>query len=177
MTQVETKSCYQPCCTWCIWLTHLPPGSDQMPFHYQLPTHPQGLSIPTTCSSHAWVLSPTQFYRLLFQTQRQQCTCWSFAGCNMQVLYNFSLNQYPKRSSRMNPSFFHIGLTGLTSVLGKGVEKLIWDSINKELKGVLMHLMLTNLVPWETALVKQTWFPSSRRFKFWLTKATYLEGT
>lgn len=77
----------------------------------------------------------------------------------------------------MNPSFFHVGLTGLTSVLGKAVEKLIWDSINKELKGVLMHLMLTNLVPWEAALVKQTWFPSSRSFKFWLTKATYLEGT
>jgi len=36
----------------------------------------------------------------------------------------------------MNLSFFHTGLTGLTSVLGKGVEKLIRDSINKELKDV-----------------------------------------
>lgn len=36
----------------------------------------------------------------------------------------------------MNLSFFHIGLTGLTSVPGKAVEKLIWDSINKELKDV-----------------------------------------
>lgn len=174
MTQVETTAVLSAL----LYLTFLadtcPTRSSTNPLSV---THPQGPSIPTTHSSHAQALPPAPFYRFLFLTQKQQCTCWSFAGCNRQVLYNFSLNQYQKRSSRMNPSFFHVGLTGLTSVLGKAVEKLIWDSINKELKDILMHLMLTNLVPWEIALVKQTWFHSFRRLKCCLTKATYLEGT